>query len=401
MALGALISAYQEASGGSGELAATLPLAGRTLVEYQARLAQAAGASPVVLLVERMPASLIAAVDRLTGEGVAVQLARSSREAADHFAADDSVLVLADGLFADAPSLDRVATAGGPAVLTLADNIGLDAFERLDAGQRWAGLALTDGAELAATAAMLGDWDMQSTLLRRLVQHGARHLAAPVGPGAPMLLVARAPGDLVDAQRHILASARGARVDWVERYLTPILEEFAVDRLMGTGMRPRWLLMLALVLTAGAVTLFLGGARGWALAALVLAVPMDGIGDRLGALRMRPLGRGDKLRRYTSYAALAALAAAGVDLARDIAGWGALATAAAAIAFLHAGAVERGRGAPQAPPWLATRKTCILAALPFGLAGLWTLGLVAVAGYAAASFLWLQRRTGRKGLAAI
>jgi hypothetical protein len=75
MALGALISAYQEASGGSGELAATLPLAGRTLVEYQARLAQAAGASPVVLLVERMPASLIAAVDRLTGEGVAVQLA--------------------------------------------------------------------------------------------------------------------------------------------------------------------------------------------------------------------------------------------------------------------------------------------------------------------------------------
>jgi len=163
MALGALISAYQEASGGAGELAATLPLAGRTLVEYQARLAQAAGASPIVLLVERMPASLIAAVDRLTGEGVAVQLARSSREAADHFASDDSVLFIAGGLFADAASLERVAAADGPAVLTLADNIGLDAFERLDATHRWGGLALSDGAELAATAAMLGCASASST----------------------------------------------------------------------------------------------------------------------------------------------------------------------------------------------------------------------------------------------
>ena len=401
MALGALISAYQEASGGAGELAATLPLAGRTLVEYQARLAQAAGASPVVLLVERMPASLIAAVDRLTGEGVAVQLARSSREAADHFAPDDSVLFIAGGLFADAASLERVAAAGGPAVLTLADNIGLDAFERLDATHRWGGLALSDGAELAATAAMLGDWDMQSTLLRRLVQHGARHLAAPVGPGAPMLLIARAPCDLDDAQRRILAGARGARSDWVDRHVTPILEDFAVDRLMTTRVRPRWLIVLALALTVMAAMLFLGGARGAAFAALVLSVPLDGIGDRLGALRMQPLARTDPFRRFIPNAALAALAALGIDLARGEAGWGALAIAAAAAAFLYALGVERGRVGLSPPPWLATRKTCIVAALPFALAGLWTLGLAAVATYAAASFLWLQRRSGRKGLAAL
>ena len=42
MALGALIGAYQEDD--SGGIRALLPLAGRTLVEYQVRCAAAAGA---------------------------------------------------------------------------------------------------------------------------------------------------------------------------------------------------------------------------------------------------------------------------------------------------------------------------------------------------------------------
>jgi len=53
MALGALISAYQEDD--QGTLRALFPLAGRTLIEYQVRCAAAAGASPIVVLVERVP----------------------------------------------------------------------------------------------------------------------------------------------------------------------------------------------------------------------------------------------------------------------------------------------------------------------------------------------------------
>ena len=52
-ALGALIGAYQEDD--SGGLRALLPLAGRTLLEYQVRCASAAGAAPVVVVVERVP----------------------------------------------------------------------------------------------------------------------------------------------------------------------------------------------------------------------------------------------------------------------------------------------------------------------------------------------------------
>ena len=53
MAVGALIGAYQEDD--SGGLRALLPLAGRNVVDYQVRCAAAAGAAPIVVVVERVP----------------------------------------------------------------------------------------------------------------------------------------------------------------------------------------------------------------------------------------------------------------------------------------------------------------------------------------------------------
>ena len=70
MALGALIGAYQEDD--SGGLRALLTLAGRTLVEYQARGLAAAGAAPIIVLVERIPVALNEAFERLRGEGISV-----------------------------------------------------------------------------------------------------------------------------------------------------------------------------------------------------------------------------------------------------------------------------------------------------------------------------------------
>ncbi|QNN66008.1 hypothetical protein H9L12_05775 [Sphingomonas rhizophila] len=67
MALGALIGAYQEDE--AGGLRALLPLAGQTLLEYQARCLAAAGASPIVVLVERMPPAINEAIERLRGRG--------------------------------------------------------------------------------------------------------------------------------------------------------------------------------------------------------------------------------------------------------------------------------------------------------------------------------------------
>ena len=70
MGVGALIGAYQEDD--SGGLRALLPLAGRTLIEYQARCAAAAGAAPIVVMVERVPQALQDALERLRLDGVGI-----------------------------------------------------------------------------------------------------------------------------------------------------------------------------------------------------------------------------------------------------------------------------------------------------------------------------------------
>ena len=70
MALGALLGAYHEDD--LGGLRALLPLAGRTLLEYQVRCAVAAGAAPIVIIVERVPAALQDAIERLRLDGIPI-----------------------------------------------------------------------------------------------------------------------------------------------------------------------------------------------------------------------------------------------------------------------------------------------------------------------------------------
>ncbi len=182
MALAALISAIRDAEDGSG-LVGTLSVAGRTLIERQARLAAQAGAARVVLLVERLPAGLTGAIDRLRRDGIAIDVARSTGDAADRFHPDERVLVFADGAMAGADAIGRLVGSPAPALLTLGEAAPPGAFERIDARARWAGLALVSGDMLRKTVAMLGDWDLHSTLLRRAVGGSARRIDIADGAG--------------------------------------------------------------------------------------------------------------------------------------------------------------------------------------------------------------------------
>src|SRR5262245_63473367 len=95
MALGALIGAYQEDD--AGGLRALLPLAGRTLVEFQARCLAASGAAPLTVLVERVPPGLNDAFERLRSEGIAVVPVSDGSEAASRFEAGSQLILLAAG----------------------------------------------------------------------------------------------------------------------------------------------------------------------------------------------------------------------------------------------------------------------------------------------------------------
>jgi hypothetical protein len=389
MALGALIAAHDEDD--QGGLHALAPLAGRTLVEYQARCAAAIGAAPIVVVVARVPPTLQAAFDRLRGEGISVVPVSNATEAAARFDPELAVLQMADGVAPAAPLLAELAEEPGPAILTVPDDEQHQAFERIDNDHRWAGLALISSSLLVDTARMLGDWDLQSTLLRRAVQEGARLVPAPQGL-RPFLAASDASGASFD--RHLLNSSRQRRRDWPSRYLLPPLEDYLTRQLMGAPVSPQALLWAALAMVLGAALLFTRGEPLWSMGLLLAASPLDRLAERLATVRLRPFSRQSLALRLLAPAhALALLGLAWFET-RYGGGWGALVAAAAAISFAEATRVER-RGRELGPDlWLLSPRSAVFTALPFAVFGAWSLLTVVLAVYAAVSFFIVQQLAG-------
>jgi hypothetical protein len=386
MAVGALIAAYQEDD--SGGLRALLPLAGRTLLEYQVRCAAAAGAVPVVVIVERVPQLLQDAFERLRLEGVAVFPVSDVHEAVSRFETGSMILLLGDGVVPPAELVAELAADGEPVVATVPDDEEHQGFERIDGHARWAGVAIVGAQLLGSTAAMLGDWDLQSTLLRRAIQEGAERV--PVTPDSGRPLLVESADQLEGFQSRMIAASRGGRSDWASRYILPPVEELATVQLLETSLRPGWLIWAALLLTICGALAF---ARGWlvtGLVLLVLSTPLVRIASRLARLRLRPLPARLVSRAALWPAAGFALLTLGWWEMRHVAGWGALISAAAAIGFAEATRIEKGSLSIPGDQWLLSRRNAIFAAIPFALAGAWTGYLVALFAYAAVSFYYTQ-----------
>ncbi|MBA3526646.1 MAG: hypothetical protein M3438_04605 [Pseudomonadota bacterium] len=386
MALGALVGAYQEDD--SGALRALYPLAGRTLVEYQVRCAAAAGAAPIVLVVDRIPPALNEALERLQREGLAVTTVTDGNEAASRFGTGEMILLIGDGIAPPAELLTSIAETAEPAIVTVPDDEPHRHFERIDGVSRWAGVALVDAQTMGATAAMLGDWDLQSTLLRRTLQAGA--LSIPLSPDGGEPVLANSPQELNALDRQLIVSSRGGRRDWASRYALPIVEEYATEVLLKTAIKPQRLIDSGVLVTLGAVLAF---ATGWlwaGMALLVVSTPLDLVARRLAALRLRPMSPRSTMRRLLWPTAGLTLLALGWWLSRDGAGWGALYAAAVATAFAEAARIERGRTELPGQIWLFSRRNAILGAVPLALFGAWTTAIVALSLYAAGSFFFAQ-----------
>jgi hypothetical protein len=383
VALAALIAAYHE-SGEPGHLRATLPLAGRTVIERQARLAAAAGAAPVILFVERLPAALSAAIERLRRDRLPIEIVRSPEEAAEAFDAYDRILLIGDGAIVGRSQLARLAQAEGAAVLTVPDASHGELYERIDAGSRWAGAAAIDGALLRETAGMLRDWDLQSTLLRRTLQAGAEHLEAE----GPVAILDR-DEDLEALERRIVADADEARGGWADRLLAP-LERAGTTFLMGSPFSPQLVGLAAALLTGLGAASFYVHWYWIGLAKLLVATPLEGIARRLARLRMQEGIR----QSWWAYLIPLFAGAALVILAYGLAatqGWGMILLAFVILAFLAALGFETEGRRVRGALLLAERKGMTWLLLPFAALGLWQAGLGFLFAYAAASFFWAQR----------
>jgi len=382
----ALIGAY-EPGPGPGGLRALLPLAGMSVVEHQARRAVEAGAARVLLLIDDAPVELSEAMARLRHDGIQTGMARGIDQTADALGQDETVLLIAEACLPEVGLLRAVVAGHMPVLAVLPDTADHGQFERIDADQRWAGIALLDGYRVAETAAMIGAWDPVSTLMRRAVQEGAGRIDAV---RAPILTTDGAA--LAAAEQAILAGARKPAEDLIGRVLFAATEELALPLLLARKAEANMVAGVAALLAIGGGALSLMGWRWAALISLLLSGPAAAGAARLARIRQR-----SRLQeRLFGLARLcgAGLAAGGLTrlLARDTGQWGWWLTGGVLLASLIGLWIERRAGAARPPIWLASVDTLIWLMLPFAMIGHWDWGLAAITAYAAGSFGWVEGR---------
>jgi hypothetical protein len=336
-----------------------------------------------VVLVERLPAELSAALERLRRDKLPIHIARDVEEAAEAIEPADRLLMIGDGAIIDEDQLARLADGGDHTVLTVPDSVHGELYERIDGQSRWGGAAAIDGQMLRATAAMLRDWDLQSTLLRRTLQAGARHVAAD----RPLAIIDRA-ADIAALEGRILADALEARGSWIDRLLAPI-ERVIASALLGGAVGPGLIGGASAGLTAlGAM----GFAFGWnwtGLALMLLATPLEGVALRVGYARLLDDAARSWWRLLLPVLAGSGLLALGYKQA-PAQGWGTILLAAMTIALMFALSAERERAAIPGSVALADRKGLAWLMLPLAGFGGWVAVLAGLFAYAAGSFFWAQ-----------
>ena len=405
MSLVALLFAHHVAPGGVEPLAA-IDVGGLTTLERQVALVRRLGAERVHVVAERMPPDLAAALHRIHD---LVEVVRDPARLVDAFHDDDHVLTLDEGLVADeAAARGFVAMADGAALAVVVDEPPYPGAERVDSSCFWAGAAIYEGRLVRAVAADLGEWDLQSTLLRTAVGEGSAQIDAFVSAPALWRRVSDR-DDAHDVGTMLLGAGRESRSGWPSRFLYAPLERLLVRAMLRTRVTGPMLVAAAVVAGVAAALAFAGG---WLWTGLVLALLAPIAGDAgLWLARARLTtpptwieSAFDHGIEPVWYLGLAA------HFSRDLSAgaWsvGAWAVAAAIIALRIASDAQRrffarhrgqsldAAGVPERrlSRGSASRETMPWLLLPFAAADAWPLGFAALAMFAGASFFGWQSR---------
>ncbi len=309
-------------------LRAALPLAGRSVIAWQAALLQSLGVERVLCLLDSTTASdeLLQLQHALEAGGTAFHALKGFAAIPVLVRAEDDLVIFADGLVPD-PAIVRAVLGGEGALARAVATIPADHplavdhpedFERIDAARCWAGVLAMRGAPVQQLADMPADGDAISLLLRLALQAGtpARDLAArELLPESWVLAVSTAA--LARHETDLVARA-APPTDW--RAPGIALASTLVRALVPRGLAQGGVVAggLGLSLLLGAVLL---AAFGPAAPALALA----GLGAFSAQVSLGFTGIASRLRRENpQLRAIAALEAA-VDILASLTLWFALA----------------------------------------------------------------------------
>lgn len=168
----ALLSSIEPVPGHADRPRAHLSIAGRSVLERQARVALELGAERVICMAHGLPAELIAVQHLVEREGKRFHAIVGSRALGGLVSVADEIIAFADGLQID-PDIARSHLAAGRSILALpADEAVLLGFERIDRDRAWAGALRIPAGDVERLSDLPADIDPVSALMRIAVQRG-------------------------------------------------------------------------------------------------------------------------------------------------------------------------------------------------------------------------------------
>ncbi|MDF2494431.1 hypothetical protein [Sphingomonas sp.] len=390
-----LIFAVQEADDRPGTLAATLPFAGMTVVEYQARLLIAAGAAQIVVVVARVTPELLGAVARIGRRGVTVDTVRSAAEAAARLHPLSHLLVLADGLVTTEAILHPIAREAGDVLLVAAEDEADPAYELIGGGDAWAGIARLDSRHLGDVAAMPRDYDVQSALLRVVAQSGALRLQMPDDERGNGHGIERRRDTLETRSRSVVSAAIAARSGWFQRWIVRPVARACLPALMRRHVPSAAMVAGAALVSGGGL-----GALGAGHASVGLLLSLLGVIAATIASSFAWLRDEEMLARVANALALGVPAIAALVLGRAIdAETGEMTALIVALALVTAGALGARAISEHRPLFWGDPSAYLLVLAICTVPGWPMIGLVLAAIYATAT-LAMAIETLRARLAA-
>ena len=371
--LAGLIFTTEDADDRPGTLAGTLPFGGLTLVEFQARLLAAAGATQIILVVARMTPELLGVIGRIGRRGGSVDAVRSAQDAVAKLHPLARVLVVADGVVTSGDIIQSLASAGRD-TLVICDPDD-QRYERVGAKAAWAGLALLEGKRIAEVAVMPRDYDFQSTLLRVAAQAGAEQVRLDPRD-APKHAIERSADALTRRGTSTVAALVAKPVRWAERFLLAPLVRLALPPLMARLVSTLAPLALGGLLSVAAVGAILGRHPLIGLLLSALALVAVSIAAALGWVREETRSATIALHARSGIVAVVVLA---IGLRADPVAGMALAGALVVAAAL----LERAALPALLRRWWASPTAYVVILVPMVVVGWPLIGLAVAALYAA------------------
>jgi phosphatidylglycerophosphate synthase len=268
------------------ETQASLVAGGLTAIERQARQLARAGAD-ALFAVDVVPLTqLPAGVTAITAAGVL-----------EVVEARDRVVTIAAGLIIDERAIAAVLAAPVPAMLVRdATQTGAEGIERLDALTFAGGVMTLSGAIVRRIASGLGEWDMESTLIRAAAEDPATTrielsslptYAPNRRRDVPMLWTQpQSPNESRDAGDAVIAAAQKGCLDWPARFIHPPIEDALVRALAPTKVTPNQVTLATGMIGIIAGVAFACGQLWLGLGLALLTGPLDGVDGKLARTRV-------------------------------------------------------------------------------------------------------------------